>query len=187
MRPRTARIWLVESLSLSRLLAALLFSAFVFQNVQLAIPAGFFLYAMCSDLLDGYFARRLEARTYFGKVLDLVSDKSLTIVSLLYAAARGIDMLPLAVIAIREIIMIGARLIVVDGTQLLPTNRVLGGLLWLLLWGNTLFLVVAGTHGGMIRIARAIYWACAIVFVLNLLVRVYVSAPRIKASLGKAE
>jgi phosphatidylglycerophosphate synthase len=187
MRPRTARIWLVESLSLSRLLAALLFAALVFHNFQLAIPAGFYLFAMCSDLIDGYLARRLEADTYFGKVLDLVSDKSLTIVSLLYAAARGINMLPLALIATREIIMIGARLIVVEGIQLFPTNRLLGGMLWLLLWSNTLFLVLAGTNSERIRVANAVYWGCAVVFVLNFLARVYVSAPRIKASLAKDE
>jgi phosphatidylglycerophosphate synthase len=187
MRPRTAWIWLVESLSLSRLLAALLFAALVFQDLHVAIPAGFYLFAMCSDLIDGYLARRLEVETYFGKVLDLVSDKSLTIVSLLYAAARGINMLPLALIATREIIMIGARLIIVEGTQLFPTNRLLGGMLWLLLWSNTLFLVVAGTNSERIRMANTIYWGCAIVFVLNFLARVYVSAPRIKASLAKDE
>ena len=55
---------------------------------------------MCTDLIDGYLARRLEAETYLGKVVDLISDKSMTIVSLLYAAARGISIFPLALIAI---------------------------------------------------------------------------------------
>jgi phosphatidylglycerophosphate synthase len=185
MRSRGARILLVESLSLSRLVAGLLFAAIVFQDVHVAVPAILYLFAMCSDVADGYFARRLEAETYFGKVLDLVSDKSLTIVSLLYAAARGISIFPLALIATREIIMIGARLVVVEGTQLFPTNRRLGGMLWLLVWGNTLFLVVVGTNSKLFRVANVIYWGCALVFVLNFVVRIYVSAPRIKASLKK--
>jgi hypothetical protein len=118
-------------------------------------------------------------------VLDLVSDKSLTIVSLLYAAERGINLMPLALIGTREIIMIGARLIVVDGTQLFPTNRLLGGVLWLLLWGNTLFLVLGGANTDRVRTANVVYWACALLFAFNLLVRVYVSVPRIKDSLRK--
>src|SRR5207245_1353451 len=108
-------IWLVESLSLSRLIAALLFAAVVFQSIPVAVPASLYIFAMCSDLLDGYLARKFEAETYFGKVLDLVSDKSMTIVSLLYAAERGVALLPLALIGTREVIMIGARLIVVEG------------------------------------------------------------------------
>jgi phosphatidylglycerophosphate synthase len=183
MRPPTTRLWFVESLSFSRLAAALLFSALVFQDIHVAIPATLYLFAMCSDLIDGYLARRLNAETYFGKVLDLVSDKSLTIVSLLYAAARGINLIPLAFIGTREIIMLRARLIVVDGTQLFPTNRLLGGVLWLLLWGNTLFLVLGGASSDRVRTANVVYWGCALVFAFNLLVRVYVSVPRIKDSL----
>jgi phosphatidylglycerophosphate synthase len=187
MRPPRAQIWLVECLSLSRLVAALLFAAVVFQGVPIAVPASLYVFAMCSDLLDGYLARKFEAATYFGKVLDLVSDKSMTIVSLLYAAERGIDLLPLALIGTREVIMIGARLIVVEGTQLLPTNRLLGGVFWLLLWGNTLFLVLSGSRVSLIRTANLIYWLCATVFVLNFIARVYVSAPRIRASLARDE
>lgn len=179
----TARIWLVESMSLSRLLAALLFASFAFQEVPLILVSGLYAFAMGSDLIDGYLARRLKAETYFGKVVDLVSDKSLTIVSWLYAAARGIDILPLSLIATREIIMIGARMIIVEGTQLLPTNKLLGGMMALLLWGNTLFLVLAGKRSDLVSVANIIYWACSIVFVLNLIARVYVSRQRIKVSL----
>src|SRR5439155_12829583 len=114
------------------------------QDVSIALPATLYTFAMCSDVVDGYLARKFEADTYFGKVLDLVSDKSLTIVSLLYAAERGINLLPLALIGTREVIMIGARLIIIEGTQLFPTNRFLGGVFWFLLWGNTLFLVLSG-------------------------------------------
>lgn len=181
MRRRTATIWLVESISLSRLLAALLFASLAFQDIPVLLVSGLYLFAMCTDLIDGYLARRLKAETYFGKVVDLVSDKSLTIVSLLYAAARGVSVFPLALIAIREIIMIGARIITVEDKQLLPTSKIVGGSLALLLWGNTLFLVTA-KDAHLVRIANNIYWACALIFTLNLLVRIYMSAHRIKVS-----
>lgn len=184
MRRRTAAIWLVESMSLFRLLAALLFASLAFQNVPVALVSGLYVFAMCTDLVDGYLARKLNAETYLGKVVDLVSDKSMSIVSLLYAAARGVSVFPLALIAIREVIMIGARLIVVEDKQLLPTNKILGGLFALLLWGNTLFLLlVTETH--MVLVVSNIYWVCAIIFTINLLARIYVSADRIKASVAE--
>jgi len=184
MRRRTAIIWLVESISLSRLLAALLFAALAFQNVPMLVVSGLYVFAMCTDLIDGYLARRLKADTYLGKVVDLVSDKSMTIVSLLYAAARGISVFPLALIAVREIIMIGARIIIVEDRQLFPTSKIFGGLLALLLWSNTLFLVIA-RDAPFVKIASNIYWSCSIIFTLNLLVRIYVSANRIKASVSQ--
>lgn len=179
----TTTTWLVAFLSISRLLAALLFASLAFQQVPLALIGGIYFFAMASDLLDGFLARKLKVETYFGKVVDLVSDKSLTIVSLLYAAVRGIDILPLALIATREIIMVGARLIIVEGKQLFPTSRLLGGIMEILLWGTTLFLVFSGTRSDLIRIARIIYWGCAFFYILNFIVRIYVSRERIKASL----
>lgn len=185
MLPSSTRLWLVESISLARLVVALLFASLAFQDVPLTLLAALYAFAMCSDLIDGYLARRLNAETYFGKVIDLVSDKSLTVVSLLYAAARGIDLTPLSLIATREIVVLGARLIVVNGAQLLPTNRLLGGVMALLLWGNTFFLVLSDKEGRIDRAINTTYWACALIFTINLVVRVYVSTTRLKASVTK--
>jgi len=182
---RQTAIWLVESISLSRLLATLLFASLAFQDLPIWLVAGLYVFAMCTDLIDGYLARRLNAETYFGKIVDLVSDKSMTIISLLYAAARGIGVLPLALIATREVIMIGARIVVVEGKQLLPTNKVLGGIFALVLWGNTLFLIVATKDTYTLKIANTVYWMCALFISLNLIARLYVSTSRIKASLKR--
>jgi cardiolipin synthase (CMP-forming) len=184
---RSRRVWLVESISLFRLVAALLFAFIAFKNMPIAVVAGLYVLAMATDVIDGYAARKLNVETYFGKVLDLVGDKSLTGVSLLYAAGCGINVFPLAMIAIREIIMLGARMIIVEGTQLFPTNRILGGMMWLLLWGNTLFLVLARRDNNLINIANNIYWICALIFFLNFAARIYVSWSRIKASLTNGD
>jgi CDP-diacylglycerol---glycerol-3-phosphate 3-phosphatidyltransferase len=173
----------VAWLSVARLVAGILFSSLAFQNVPLSLVSAIYLFAMVSDLVDGYLARKLRVESYFGKILDLVSDKALTIVSLLYAAARGIDTLPLSLIATREVLTTGARIIVVDGTPLLPTSRALGGFMAIILWGNTLFLLFANCHS-MIRIANIIYWASAMVSILTLISRVYRNLSRIKASLA---
>jgi phosphatidylglycerophosphate synthase len=177
------RIWLVEAVSVLRIVGAISFAAVAFQRVPVVVIASLYGVAMGSDVIDGYLARRLGSETYFGRVLDLVSDKSLTIVSLLYAAARGASFLPLTLIAIREILMIGARLIRVDNVTLFPTSRALGGSVALVLWGNTLVLVldVAGEHA--ISRASITYWACAVVLNANLVWRVWSRASVIKASL----
>ena len=182
---KTTKIWIVASISLFRLVAALVFASIAFKNVSTAGIAVLYFAAMASDVIYGYLARRLNAETYFGKILDLVGDKSLTVVSLLYAAGRGISIVPLALIGTREIIMIGARMIVVEGTQLFPTNRILGGMMWLLLWGNTVFLILAREDTRLVGIANTVYWICAIVFLANFVARIYVSAHRIRLSITK--
>jgi phosphatidylglycerophosphate synthase len=178
------KLWLVESVSMLRILGALLFASIAFQDVPRTAIATFYLIAMSSDILDGYLARRLKTETYFGKVLDLVSDKSLTIVSLLYASARGVTLLPLALIAIRELLMIGARLVKCeDDAPLFPTSRVLGGSVAFLLWANTLLLAIdLGGEGAAAR-ASIVYWIGAVVLNVNLAWRLHTNASRIKASL----
>lgn len=184
MSHSSTKIWIVELTSLSRVLAALLFASLAFQRVPLALLVAIYLFAIATDLLDGYLARRLKVVTYFGKVLDLIGDKSLTIISLLYAAASGISIFPLALIASREIIMIGVRAVIVDGTQLLPTSRLLGGILASTLWGTTLFLLVAGKKPNLMHTANLLYWVCALGFVATLVVRAWLNFDRIKATLA---
>ncbi len=178
------RLWVIQSLSLLRLIAALLFASVAFQDVPAFLPATVYVVAMVSDLIDGYLARRLHASTFFGKILDLTSDKSLTIVSLLYAAARGVSVFPLGIIATREVISLGMRSIVVDGRQLLSTNRVFGGLMAGLLWSNTLFLVLTDNHQPPPGSIGVLYDVCACIFALNLTVRVWRARSRIRVSLG---
>lgn len=180
---RARGLWIVESVSLFRLLSALLFTSLAFQGVPLWLVAALYGAAMCSDLIDGLLARRLNAASYFGKVLDLISDKVLTIVSVMYAVARGVDLVPLALIATREVIMIGFRMVTVQGKQIFPTSRSFGAVMAILLWGTTLFLVLGGEQPRFFRIANTSYWGCSIVYSLNLLYRVYVSFHRIRASL----
>ena len=177
---RNSRIWLVQTISLCRLLAALVFAWLAFKDVSRTLLSCFYGAAMLSDLIDGYVSRKLHAETYFGQVLDLVADKSLTVVSLLFAAACGVDLLPLALIATRDIIMIGMRSITARGKRLLPTSRIFGGSMALFIWGNTLLLLHARAAGQSITVINVIYWACALILAVNFVARVYVSTLSIR-------
>jgi phosphatidylglycerophosphate synthase len=174
------RIWTASSISLFRLFGALVFSCIALQGFSLTFVASIYGIAAVTDLIDGYVARRLRVNTHLGRVIDLVSDKSLTIVSLLYASARGIDLRPLAVIAVREIVMIGSRMLTINRRPLFPTSRLFGGLIATLLWGNTLYLVVSTTSEH--AVISMIYWVSAVALVVNLAIRVYVSRDQITSS-----
>lgn len=185
MRRPTARAWLVEGLTISRLLAALVFACIAFQTIPAGLKASLYGLAMLSDLIDGFLARRMKLRTHLGQVLDLISDKSLTIVSLLYAAALGVSIAPLALIGAREILMIGARLVVVNGEQLLPTNRAFGGTMAAALWLTTLALILAHDIEAVRNRVVVSYWAVAAVFLVNAVLRISSSARRIIACLER--
>ena len=180
----TGRLWsrTAHGVSLARLLAGLLFAAIAFQPLPLAFPVTLYVAAMISDLIDGQIARREGAESYIGGIIDLISDKSLTIVSLLFAAACRVSIEPLALIGVREVIMLGARLINVDGRQIFATNRVFGGLMAALLWSNTLALLVGRGVGGVRQAAEIVYWVCAIIFTINLVMRSWEGVRRLKAS-----
>lgn len=178
---------MVQSVSIFRLGASLIFACLAFQDTPLGILVGLYSCAMVSDLIDGFLARRFLIESFAGRVIDLISDKSLTAVSLLYAAERGITLVPLALIAVRETIVSGLRAVVVGGSQVLPTSRIFGGIMAFVLWTNTLTLVITPVPNHTLAIVGSIYWACAAIFTANLVVRFYVSRHRLSASLTKAE
>lgn len=177
----TLKSWLVHGVSIFRILAVLAFVGLAANSALRVQVSVLYTFALLSDLLDGYLARKLQVTTDFGRVLDLVADKSLAIISLLYAAAQGINLLPLALIATRDVVMIGMRLVVVDGKQLLPTNRIFGGAIASILGANTL-LLLNGESKSLFLSSTIVYWFLAIVLIGNLLNRLYSSADRIESA-----
>jgi len=178
LRQSHLRVWFVQSVSIFRIVAMLVFVSLVTASDSRLLLTILYLSAMLSDLMDGYFARALQVASNFGRVLDLVADKSLTLVSLFYAVERGIEPLPLAIIATRDMLMIGMRLITLDGTQLLPTNRTFGGLMAFLVGTNTILLL--HSEGGILAYVTISYWVIALTFAANLGYRFYTSWGRIR-------
>jgi phosphatidylglycerophosphate synthase len=183
MRLRVRRILAVQLISISRLAAALVFSAIAFQPYPIVLVVGIYLVAAFSDLLDGFMARKLAVSSFAGTAIDLISDKALTVVSLLYAAAKGVAIFPLAVIAAREFLSLGLRLIEVNGKQLLPTSRLFGGAMAATLWGNTALFIVAGDDDYLRSWVTGIYWMSAGVLAVNFVWRLVVSRDRIMSVL----
>ncbi len=66
-----------------------------------------FLFAGATDIADGYAARKLGQVTDFGKLMDPLADKLLTLSVLLSLTLRGIFPLPaLLVLLLKELLMV---------------------------------------------------------------------------------
>jgi CDP-diacylglycerol---glycerol-3-phosphate 3-phosphatidyltransferase len=173
MPQHTARIYMVIGITLSRSMIAVLFTFIAFR-VPPVWASVVYLTAMGTDFIDGYLSRRLKVVTEFGRLLDLVCDKCLTIVSMLYAANRGIALFPLALITTRETLALGVRLIAFGEGRLLPKNRLLSRLMVFVLWSNTLFLILIRDGASLKKAAvTLIYWCCAVIFTGMFVVRIW--------------
>ncbi|MDD5623977.1 MAG: CDP-diacylglycerol--glycerol-3-phosphate 3-phosphatidyltransferase [Candidatus Peribacteraceae bacterium] len=83
---------------------ALLFATEV--PYRTTISAGIFLFAMCTDVLDGYIARTRNLMTRLGAFIDPLSDKLLILLYFLFLQFAGVYPLWLLMVMFaREIIM----------------------------------------------------------------------------------
>ncbi len=103
-------------LTISRIAAVpvvILFMLFVEAPYGNWIAFGVYCYAGVTDFLDGYLARAWDQQSALGKLLDPIADKLLIAAVLLTAVGvdrvSGVDILPVAVILCREILVSGLR------------------------------------------------------------------------------
>jgi CDP-diacylglycerol--glycerol-3-phosphate 3-phosphatidyltransferase len=69
-----------------------------------------FVFAALTDYLDGYLARKWQATSDFGTLMDPMADKLLVITLLLYLLQMtGLALLPVALIVLREVFIAGLR------------------------------------------------------------------------------
>jgi CDP-diacylglycerol---glycerol-3-phosphate 3-phosphatidyltransferase len=80
-----------------------------------AVAAAVFALAAISDGLDGYIARRQEAVTTFGKLMDPLADKLLIVAALISLVSLGrLDAWVAMVIIARELAVTGLRAVAVE-------------------------------------------------------------------------
>ncbi|MBI1939544.1 MAG: CDP-alcohol phosphatidyltransferase family protein [Ignavibacteriales bacterium] len=121
---------LPNSLSLFRLLLAIPFF-FLLQNLDEGeyvryILLSLIFVAFISDILDGYFARKKNIITEFGKVIDPLADKTLVIliVTQLYIQGYIVDIYFWTIVLRDLIILIGGIYITKKIDRVLPSNIV---------------------------------------------------------------
>jgi cardiolipin synthase len=87
-----------------------------------------FCLAGVSDALDGLAARKLRARSEFGRMLDPIADKILVAVALMMLVEsrvlHGFELIPAIVILAREILVSGLREFLAYAAVSVPVTRV---------------------------------------------------------------
>jgi CDP-diacylglycerol--glycerol-3-phosphate 3-phosphatidyltransferase len=84
----------------------------------------FFLLAVVTDFADGYIARKYDLITPFGKLMDPVADKFLTLAAFFMLAFEGlIPLWMVMVIAVREILVTASRIHCMTRGQVIPAEE----------------------------------------------------------------
>ena len=130
--------WVVQGVSLARVVLVFGFVvACPFR--QLSTPA-FIMYACAglTDFFDGRLARAKAVSTRFGGALDVFGDRYFSVISCLYVGFRGVSMIPLSIILLRELYSVALRMVQIDGKGVMVQNRLLGGIFHTLIGLGTL-------------------------------------------------
>ncbi|HEY2446412.1 MAG TPA: CDP-diacylglycerol--glycerol-3-phosphate 3-phosphatidyltransferase [Rhizomicrobium sp.] len=121
---------LPNTLTVLRILLVPIFALAFMLPGETARLASFVLFCIAglSDVLDGFAARKLRARTEFGRMLDPIADKILVAVALMMLVASGVisgyELIPALVILAREILVSGLREFLATVSVSVPVTRV---------------------------------------------------------------
>jgi len=89
------------------------------------IAAILFIVASCTDWLDGYYARKLDLVTNFGKFLDPLADKLLVMSAFIPMVGFGtIPSWMIIVILAREFAVLGLRLVAVEYGEVIAASHI---------------------------------------------------------------
>lgn len=172
---------LLQAITIFRAVAALVFICIALTPAFHSASIALYLYCIISDFVDGKIARRYNMSTRLGEALDLFGDKYLTIVSCMYVWFRGVDILPLAIIILRDIFSISMRMIQDNGKRIMGTNKIIGGVIALILWGATFLLLVDTDINPSLKIEfNAPYYAVAIFYIFYVAYRLCTSFSDLK-------
>jgi CDP-diacylglycerol--glycerol-3-phosphate 3-phosphatidyltransferase len=83
--------------------------------------------AWITDLLDGYLARRLNAISEFGKIIDPVADKTLILVIVLsLVASNNLSLSTAIIIVARDIVILTAGLVALKKFKFAIPSNIIG-------------------------------------------------------------
>jgi phosphatidylglycerophosphate synthase len=136
-RPRYGWFWMAQALSLARVGLTFVFIVLSPWRHLWAITVTVYLAALTTDLLDGRLARARGVATRFGGATDAFGDRYFSVVSLVYAASRGLNLAVIGIIIARDLYALSLRLIFVDGQRLLYGSSKMTG--------AVLIVIAAGT------------------------------------------
>ena len=84
--------------------------------------------AILTDMLDGYFARRLNQRTNLGKVLDPIADKAIisAVIIALILSNSSFPRWAFGIVIVRDVLIVIANIFLFHRTQTIARSNVWG-------------------------------------------------------------
>ena len=84
--------------------------------------------AILTDMLDGYFARRLNQRTNLGKILDPIADKAIigAVIVALILSNSSFPRWAFVLVIIRDVLIVVANIFLFHRTQIIARSDVWG-------------------------------------------------------------
>ena len=122
--------FLPNTLTIARIAIIPLFVAGFYVSGDLGRWAAFslFVIAAITDAIDGMIARRWQAESSLGRMLDPIADKLIVAAALLMLTSdgtlQGINLIPALVILCREILVSGLREFLAEAAVSLPVTSV---------------------------------------------------------------
>jgi cardiolipin synthase (CMP-forming) len=122
--------WLPNALTIGRIAVIPLFVAGFYLSGSEGrwIAFALFVLAAITDAIDGIIARRWQAESSLGRMLDPIADKLIVAAALLMLASdgtlEGINLIPALVILCREILVSGLREFLAEAAVSLPVTSV---------------------------------------------------------------
>ncbi|MBF0521629.1 MAG: CDP-diacylglycerol--glycerol-3-phosphate 3-phosphatidyltransferase [Candidatus Omnitrophica bacterium] len=113
-------------LTLSRIVLTFIFAALIYQpQFYLKVLAlVIFIMASFTDFLDGYFAKKMNLCSNFGKIMDPIADKFLMLTAFfIFAQMAIIPASMFIVIFFREMLITGLRLVAVGRGKVLAAEK----------------------------------------------------------------
>jgi phosphatidylglycerophosphate synthase len=171
--PLSRKLIIIQLITISRAISALLFISLALIPQYTVISAILFCYACLTDLVDGYLSRKFQCTSKTGGILDLFGDKYLTIISLIYAIARGLPIFPCCIAIFREVFLLSMRNIFVNNQPLFPPKRFIGLLTIAPIWLISFALLLCPTY---LKIPwywfERSYWTIGVITFINLLFKI---------------
>ncbi|MEA2999329.1 MAG: CDP-alcohol phosphatidyltransferase [Sphingomonadales bacterium] len=140
-RNRRRWFWATQALSAARVVLTYLFVVLSPFARWWHLAAALYVIALSTDLIDGRLARAKRVASRIGGAMDAYGDRYLAIASLLYAAARGVNLAVIGIIILRDLFALSMRLIMVDGRRMMYFSPKVTGLVLVVIGCGTLNLV----------------------------------------------
>ena len=106
--------------SLIPLFAIILLVDIPYKNILSAFVFGML---SISDVLDGYFARKKNQVTEFGKLIDPIADKLLISTALIFLIGKSVEMWMAVTIIAREVILTAIRIYLIPSKIIVPASN----------------------------------------------------------------